>query len=36
MNYVLTVLGGTTENAKALAAAGKLEHEILFLLGMTL
>lgn len=36
MNYVLAVLSGTTENVKTLAAAGKYEHELLFLVGMNL
>jgi hypothetical protein len=36
MNYVLASFAGTTENVKTLAAAGKYEHELLFLAGMNL
>lgn len=36
VNYSLYLLGGTTENAKALAAAGKYQHELMFLVGMNL
>jgi hypothetical protein len=35
-NYVLTVVSGTTERVKSIVAAGKYEHELLFLLGVTL
>jgi hypothetical protein len=35
-NYVLTVVSGTTERVKSIVAAGKYEHELLFLVGVTL
>jgi hypothetical protein len=35
-NYGLTILSGTSERVKSLVAAGKYEHELLFLLGMSL
>jgi hypothetical protein len=35
-NYALTTVSGTTERVKSIVAAGKYEHELLFLVGMTM
>src|SRR5262249_20789288 len=35
-NYVLTIFSGSTERVKSITAESKYEHELLFLVGMTL